>query len=213
MKSAIYVRTSTTEQHPEKQEKECITFSQSRGYEVEGIYQEQISAFKKVERPVYELLKQKAYRGEINAVVVWALDRWVRNRDTLLEDVTLLKGYGCKLHSVKDSWLESINIEGPLGKSIQEFLLGIVGSMAQMESQLKSERIRMAYLNHNGRKWGRRSLPDRAIADIKQLHGEGKSIRQISNTVTYYDKNKNLKKVSIGAVHKTLSGKGLVFDT
>lgn len=207
MKCAIYCRVSTEEQDPEKQKEDCLKFAESRGYEIEGVYLERVSGFKDVERLQYELVKQKAFAGEIQAVVVWAFDRWVRNRDTLIEDVSILRQYGCKLHSVKDAWLEAINIEGSIGKTIREFLLGLRGSMDEMESQRKSERTRMAYQSHKGGRWGRKSLPTRVIDDVKRLHDEGLSIRKIADTVTYYDKHRNVKNISIGAVHKIIAQK------
>ena len=204
MKAVIYLRTSTTEQFPEKQKADCLIFAKSRGYEVVEVLSEQLSGFKDIHRPKYEQCKNMAFKGEIQAVIVWALDRWVRNRDTLLEDVTALKSYGCKLHSVNDQWLESINVEGPLGKSIQEFLLGIVGSLGQMESQRKSERTKMAYKERKGR-WGRKGLPSPTKKKIIELYQAGFPIRRITSEVTYYDKNKHPKNVSLGVVHKVIA--------
>lgn len=178
-KAIIYLRTSTIEQNPELQKDECIKFAKSRGYDIVETYLEQISGFKDVERPKYELIKQKAHKGEINAVVVWALDRWVRNRDTLLEDVVILRNSGCKLHSVKENWLEAINIEGSIGKTIQEFLLGLIGSIAEMESQRKSDRVKMAYKGHTG-KWGRPCVHTNKKNVIIELREKGLNYRQIS---------------------------------
>lgn len=205
MKAAIYLRTSTLEQHPEKQQEACLQFAKSRGYEVEGIYSEQLSGFKDIKRKQYDEIKDKAFKGIINAVIVWALDRWVRNRDTLIEDVTSLRQWGCKLHSVNDVWLESINIEGPLGKTIQEFLLGLLGSLAEMESQRKSERVKMAYNSHKGKKWGRKEVPSKTKELIIQLYEQGKNYREIREEVYYWDSAKHKKSVSLGLVHKTIS--------
>jgi site-specific DNA recombinase len=204
MKAIIYLRTSTAEQFPEKQKADCLRFAESRGYEIVDVFQEQLSGYKDIVRPRYEEVKARAYKGEIQAVIVWALDRWVRNKDTLLEDVTTLRSYGCKLHSVNEQWLESINVEGPLGKTIQDFLLGIVGSLAQIESQRKSERTTMAFKNKTGR-WGRKGLPNVTKQKIIDLYKQGVSLRAITQQVTYYDKNKHPKNVSLGAVHKIIS--------
>ena len=190
MKAVIYLRTSTTEQHPEKQKEECQRFAESRGYEIVEVYQEQLSGYKDINRPLYEKVKAMAYKGEIQAVIVWAIDRWVRNRDTLLEDVTTLRSYGVKLHSVKEQWLEMINIEGSLGKTIQEFLLGLVGSLAQMESQRKSERVLMAFKSHKGKKWGRPSIHTNKKKIVWELRNKGLSIREISRQT----------KLSVGSV-------------
>jgi len=142
MKVAIYLRVSTKEQDEEMQKDDCMKFCRNHDWEIEGIYQERVSAYKKnVKRPQRDLVIEKARLGEIKHIVVWAFDRWIRNRDTLIDDINTLLGYGCKIHSVKDAWLESINIEGPLGKTLREFMIGLIGSLAEMESKRKSERI------------------------------------------------------------------------
>jgi DNA invertase Pin-like site-specific DNA recombinase len=169
MKACIYLRTSTEEQHPENQLKECQEFAKSKGYEVVEVLSEQLSGFKDISRPEYEKVKEKARKGEINAVIVWALDRWVRNRDTLIQDVIILRNYGVKLHSVKENYIELINIEGALGKTIQEFLLGLIGSLGEIESKLKSERVTIAFKNHKGKKWGRPKLHTNKIKIILDL--------------------------------------------
>ncbi len=213
-KAIIYLRTSTEDQEPENQKGECLEFAKNRGYEVEEILLEKLSGFKQVERPKYEKVKEMARKGEIKAVIVWALDRWVRNRDTLLEDTTILKNYGCKIHSIKEAWLEAINIEGPLGKTIQEFLLGLMGSMGEMESKRKSDRVRLAVRRDNGitksykgNKWGRKNLSKQTIQKVLDLRKDNPkiSIRQIASQVVYYDKNNNSKNISRSAVHKILS--------
>lgn len=193
MKAAIYVRTSTTEQHPENQIDDCKRFAEARGYEIEGIYIEHLSGFKQIDRPEYNKIKAKAHRGEIKAVVVWALDRWVRNRDTLLDDVITLTTNGVKLHSVKESWLEAINIEGSLGKTITEFLLGLIGSIAEMESQRKSDRVRLAYAKRS-KDWGRPNIHTNKKKIVYDLRDKGLSMRQIVTETG----------LSVGSVHKII---------
>ncbi len=200
----IYIRTSTTEQTPEKQLEECKQLATARGYNMGMVHSEQLSGYKQIDRVKYNLIKERARQGKINAVIVWALDRWVRNRDTLLEDVTALKQYGVKIHSVQEDWLEAINIEGSLGRTIQEFLLGLIGSLAEMESQRKSQRMKMAYKTHTGNKWGRPKL-NKVDNEILKLFNEGKTMKQISEEVYYWDRNKNKKYISIGYIHKTLT--------
>jgi DNA invertase Pin-like site-specific DNA recombinase len=197
MKAIIYLRVSTEEQEPEHQRLECLEFAKNRGYDVQEVLLEKLSGFKQIIRPEYEKVKEKARKGEIQAVIVWALDRWVRNRDTLLEDVTTLRNYGCKIHSVKEAWLEAINIEGSLGRTIQEFLLGIMGSIAEMESQRKSERVKIAYKNHKGKKWGRPSIHTNKKKLVWELRDKGESIRSISRQLN----------LSIGKVFQVCSEK------
>ena len=213
MKAVIYIRTSTGEQEPENQRKPCLEFAKNRGYEVTEVLIEKLSGFKQIERPNYEKVKEMARKGEINAVIVWALDRWVRNRDTLIEDTVILRNYGCKIHSIRESWLEAINIEGSLGKTIQEFLLGLMGSIGEMESQRLSERVRLAVRkgkgttkSYKGNKWGRKALTTQTINKVLNLkkNNPEMSIRDISKQVVHYDSNKNAKQLSRSAVHKII---------
>jgi len=142
MKTGIYLRVSTKEQNEEIQKQDCVDYCNNHNFEIVGVYQERVSAFKKnVKRIERDKVVELARLGKIKHIVVWSFDRWIRDRDTLIEDVNKLLSYGCKLHSVKDNWLESINIEGSLGKTIREFMLGLLGSLSQMESERKSERI------------------------------------------------------------------------
>ena len=199
MKAIIYLRTSTEEQNPENQKNDCLEFAKNRGYEVEEVVLERLSGFKQIDRPQYEKVKEKARKGEIQAVIVWALDRWVRNRDTLLDDVVILRNYGCKIHSVQEAWLEAINIDGSLGRTIQEFLLGLIGSIAEMESQRKSERVKIAFQNHKGKKWGRPKVHTNKIKVILDWYKEGLSYRQIKEKT-----GMSIGKISqIVTVHKT----------
>jgi DNA invertase Pin-like site-specific DNA recombinase len=195
MKAIIYNRVSTKEQNPENQKSECLLFAKNRGYEVVEILSEELSGFKDINRPQYEKAVEMARKGEIQAVIVWAMDRWVRNRDTLLEDVVILRNYGVKLHSVKEAWLEAINIEGSLGRTIQEFLLGLIGSIAEMESERKSERVKIAFQNHKGKKWGRPKVHTNKINVILEDLKLGLSYREISEK----------RNISIGTISKILS--------
>ena len=178
-KSAIYLRVSTKEQNEETQREDCVAYCNNHDFEIVDIFQEKVSAFKKdVKRIERDKIMELARLGKINHLVVWAFDRWIRNRDTLLEDINLLMTYGCKIHSVKDDWLESINIEGALGKTIREFMLGLIGSLAQMESERKSERIYLGKQKSNI-KQGRKPK-NIHYKLIEQLHKKGLSSYEIA---------------------------------
>ena len=92
--------------------------------------------------------------------------------------------------------------------------MGIVGSLAEMESSIKSERIKSAVRtkegvtrSYKGKKWGRRNLTSRIKEEVIKLHNDGHSMREISKVVIRYDKNQNEKNISLGAVHKILHEK------
>lgn len=178
-KAIIYLRVSTKEQNEQIQKDDCIAYCNNHNWEIVGTYQERVSAFKKdVLRPERDRVIEKARLGEAKHIVVWAFDRWVRNRDTLIEDVTTLINYGCKLHSIKDSWYESINIEGSLGKTIREFMLGLIGSLAQMESERRSERILLGKKNTTIKQGRKKTERDYGL--INKLHEQGLSTYRIA---------------------------------
>ena len=66
MKSIIYLRTSTKDQNPELQKKECIDFAKKIGLDVLEIVSEQGSAYKleKV-RPKWDSVIKRAKKDKI----------------------------------------------------------------------------------------------------------------------------------------------------
>ena len=88
-----------------------------------------------------------------------------------------------------------MNIDGSIGKTIQEFLLGLSGSLAEIESQRKSDRIKIAFQNHKGKKWGRPSIHTNKKKIVWQLRDEGLSIRKIAEKT----------KLSVGKVSQICS--------
>ena len=175
--ATIYLRVSTKLQDENKQLEDCKKYCDNHGWILNSVFQERVSAFKKdIDRPEQDKVFALANLGEIKHIIVWAFDRWIRNRETLITDVTKLTTMGCKIHSVKDDWLEAINIEGPLGATIREFMLGLVGSLAEMESQRKSERVTLGKKNSSV-KQGRKNIrvdEDKVIELYKELNSSRK---------------------------------------
>ena len=160
-----------------------LIFVKSRTYEIpqDMVFMEQHSAFKKEERRKdYNKIKQLAHEGKIDAVIVWRLDRWVKQRDPLMEDINYLARRNVKLHSVKEDWLESINIEGLIGQEIKRFLFGLIGCLGEMESLTRSERMKAAIKKNKrgeyvskktGKRWGNKPKVSREQAqEIRRLH-------------------------------------------
>jgi DNA invertase Pin-like site-specific DNA recombinase len=217
-KAVIYLRTSTEEQHPENQLEECRRFAESRGYAVgdEDVYLEHVSAWKKnVERPYYDKIKHDAHTGIISAVIVWSVDRWIRDMQVLVSDLAYFADRNVKFHSVKEHYIETMNIEGPLGRTIREFLYGLVGSIAEMESQRLSERTKRGM--ERARKQGKQIGRPKATFNryrAAQLISEGVSIGKIakelgSNKATIFRfKNQLLDSDSpyLKGVSETLGG-------
>jgi len=195
----IYLRTSTEEQDPENQLSDCQQFADRKGYDVVDTYVEHGSAWKDVEREKYQEVTRRVRKEDIDAVIVWAFDRWIRNRKQLKEDIEYLRGLGVNLHSVQENWVESINIDGPMGEAISEFVINLLGALAERESNRKSQRIKASYQNHDG-PWGRPGLPDSVVDMVIEAYEEGLSYREIRDEVTYWDDNRNEQKISLGKI-------------
>lgn len=209
-KVAYYIRCSTAEQNPELQIKDLDSLC----IEPHDVYKENESAWAdNVTRPEFNKVLALIKKRKITDLYVWDLDRAYRNRKRLQEFFVLCKTYNCKIHSYRQKWLESINsIPAPFDEIVQDMLINIFGWIAEEESSKRSERIKLAIkksdkgtFSYKGNKWGKKSLPQQTVNQILELHKQGKSIRQIANEVTFFDKNRNEKKVSKSAVHKLVS--------
>jgi len=201
----IHIRTSTSEQNPKNQLKDCLTLV-SGNYEV---VEEKQSAWKDKERILFESIKQRIQSGEISVYICWDLDRIYRNRKKLIGFFEFCKTYNCKILSFRQKFLNEMqNLKLPEGfewiaeMQIQNFI-SFLGWISEDESQKKSDRVKIAHKNSK-KKWGRKPLGKNVIEEVLDLRKKGMSIREISDNVFYWDKNKNKKNVSPSAVHKVI---------
>jgi len=196
----IYLRTSTEEQNPENQLKECLTLIGDNEY---TLFEEQQSAFKDKDRIKFNEIISLIKKNKCSDLIVWDLDRIYRNRIKLKAFFELCKGYSCKIHSFRQNWLEDINkVPSPWNEIIYDLLIQIMGWMAEEESIKKSQRVKAAVrkkqkgtFSYKGNKWGRRSLSKRKTNQIMELRNQGKSMRTIAKELD----------ISLGSVHKSLA--------
>lgn len=134
--AALYLRTSTNDQHPENQFPALERYCYDRGHIIKGVFLEKGSAWTSGHQP--ELARMLAeIRGgkrKYDIVVCWALDRLTRGGSAaILNLVNSLHAHGTKVISLQEPWTE---LPGELG----EVLYSIAGWVARMESQRRSER-------------------------------------------------------------------------
>lgn len=213
MKTIIYIRTSTEDQNPENQLKDCLSLLKNDEYE---IIEDKQSAWKEhKEREGFNKVKNEIKKQKLQKLIVWDLDRIYRNRKNLVDFFKLCEINKCQIHSFRQKWLIQINeMPSPWNEIIQDLMIQIIGWLAQDESDKKSERIRNAMrvkksgvYSYKGNRWGRKEISSQAIKKILLLHQQGKKMKEICNEVSYSDRNNNKKNVSIGLVHKVLKGK------
>ncbi len=210
----IYLRTSTEEQNPENQLKDCLELVKKLKLEDYELFEEKQSAFKDTKREVFGNIEKLIKKRKVKAIICWDLDRLFRNRKKLIEFFELCKVYDCKIYSFRQDWLESLkDIPEPFNEMMHGLMIQVMGWLAEDESKKKSDRVKMAIRKVNGvtksykgNKWGRKKLK-KVDKQILELRNQGKTIRQISKAVYYWDNNNHKKYVSTGYVHKCIDEK------
>ena len=126
MRAALYLRTSTTEQHTKNQRPELEQLAAARGWIIAAAYEEQVSAAKA--RPALQRLLSDAHRCAFDVLLVWSLDRLGRSMTGNVQAVLALDRLGVRVVSFREPWLDS---QGP----VREPPAAIFGWVAQQERE------------------------------------------------------------------------------
>ena len=171
-RTALYLRVSTVDQHPETQGYDLHQMAAQRGYEIVQEYTDRISGAK-ARRPGLDNMMRDARRGRFDVILVWACDRIARSTRHFLEVLDELNRINVEFVSFR----EQIDTGGPLGRAI----VVIIGAIAELERSLIVERVRagMRRARLEGRHIGRPSLElDREA--IRRDRQRGMSLGQIA---------------------------------
>lgn len=140
-KACVYARVSTTEQAEkgysiEEQERMCKAAIESKGWAYVGTYSDPGVSGRTMERPGLQDMFEKINSREIEAVVIYKLDRLSRKQRhtmAIIEDVFL------KNEITLVSLNETLDTSTPWGRA----MIGILSSFNQMESENIQERTSM----------------------------------------------------------------------
>ena len=171
MKAAVYLRVSTERQEEANQEPDCLRVCAARGWEP-VIFREVESGAKR--RPKWDEVKRAVNRGEVGAVVVWAMDRAGRDRVRLAADLKEIAHKKAALVSVRESWLDQP--EGPM----RDLLVMLFAWFAEAERTRLRERT-MAGLDRArkmGKRLGRKPTPDAKVTILRALWKDGEGQRE-----------------------------------
>lgn len=158
MNLALYARVSTLDkgQNPEVQLSELRAWAARRGYKIVMEYVDHLSG-KNTKRPQLQKLMKDAIQGlrDIDAIVVWKLDRFGRSQRDLLNLVEELQAAGIGFIS----YTENFDLTTPMGKA----MFGILGVFAELERNNIRERTKagMALARSEGRLPGPKIDPRR----------------------------------------------------
>lgn len=209
--NVIYIRTSTKEQNPENQTKDCLSLFDG---EYKTFEDKQSAWSDNKERVEFEKVKRLIKNRQVKNLYVWDLDRLFRNRKKLMAFFEFCNIYKTNIHSFRQQFLEELNnIPEPFNDIMFNLMLQIMGWLAEEESTKKSQRVKISVRrndgeptkSYKGNKWGRKTLSEKVKREILELHEQGYSIRKIKDKVEYWDKHGNKKSVSVGIVHKTIN--------
>jgi DNA invertase Pin-like site-specific DNA recombinase len=133
-KCAVYARVSTLEQHVETQLYDLRQLAQNRGFEVVAEYTDHGVSGAKARRPGLDTLMADARKRKFSVVLVAAFDRMARSTKHFLQVIDEFDSLGIEFVSRR----ENVDTSGPMGR----LFLTLIGSIAELESELIRERIR-----------------------------------------------------------------------
>ncbi len=130
LRAAIYARVSTIDQHtiPE-QVRQLEELAARRGWKIVRTVREVASGASK--RAKRDELLDAARRRELDAILVWKLDRWGRSVADLVTTINEMSALGV-------SFTEALDLSTPSGRA----LAGMLAVFAEFERDLIRERVR-----------------------------------------------------------------------
>jgi DNA invertase Pin-like site-specific DNA recombinase len=177
-RAAIYVRVSTTDQHPEVQLNPLREYAEARAFEIVAEHVDHGVSGAKASRPQLDEMMAAARRRDVDVIVIAKLDRLARSVQHLVELAGELKALGVDL-VVRD---QAIDTSTPTGR----LLFHVLGSIAEFERDLIRERINagLDLARKRGTKFGRPPATNaKQRARILRLRKSGHSLRAIAERV------------------------------
>lgn len=174
MRVAIYARVSTLDQQTLPLQVEALEgYAKDRGWTVAACIKEVASGAKDDRAGRAEVLAL-ARRRQVDAVLVWKLDRWGRSLTDLAHTLNELRELGVGFVSLT----EALDFTSPSGRA----MAGLLAVFAEFERDLLRERVKagIAQARANGKRHGRPATAQAQADLIRRLHAEGLSKGEIS---------------------------------
>ncbi len=179
MRVGIYARVSTHDQQTlPMQLKAMRQYVQQRKWKLVREVKEVGSGAKT--RPMREELLKAVRRRELDAIVVWKLDRWGRSLPDLIASLAELRD----LEIVFVSLTEALDFTTSAGRA----MIGLLSVFAEFERDILRERVKagIAQARSEGKKHGRPQTVQIKATEVKKLFRQG------------YNKTQIAKKLDIG---------------
>jgi len=168
MKIGCYARVSTQDQQTLTLQRDAMAeYAQQRGWSIVATITEVGSGVR--ERRQRDQLMRAARRREIDAIVVWRLDRWGRSVVDLVNTLHELHGLGVGFISLH----EALDFTTPTGRAMASLL----AIFAQFEREILRERVKagIAQARRHGKRHGRPPSVAHRAPDVQRLATTGLS--------------------------------------
>jgi putative DNA-invertase from lambdoid prophage Rac len=166
MKAGIYARVSTHDQQTLPMQMQAMRrYVKQRGWEIQLQVEEIASGGK--QRPKREALLKAARRREVDAIVVWKLDRWGRSLADLITSLAELRDLGIAFISLT----EALDFSTSTGRA----MVGLLSVFAEFERDMIRERVKagIAQARAEGKRHGRPQTAATKVAEVKRLYKKG----------------------------------------
>ncbi len=168
MKMGLYARVSTHDQQTlALQRNALVAYAQQRSGAIVAVVEDIGSGVN--ERLQREGLMRAARRREIDAIVVWRLDRWGRSLADLVSTLQELHELGIGFISL----CEALDFTTPTGRA----MAGMLAVFAEFERGILRERVKagIAEARRRGTRHGRPPTVAHQADVVRQLYAEGLS--------------------------------------
>ena len=168
MKIGCYARVSTQDQQTLTLQRDAMAaYAQQRGWSIVTTITEVGSGVR--ERRQRDQLMRAARRREIDAIVVWRLDRWGRSVVDLVNTLHELHALGVGFISLH----EALDFTTPTGRAMASLL----AIFAQFEREILRERVKagIAQARRHGKRHGRPPSVAHRAPDVQRLATTGLS--------------------------------------
>lgn len=180
---AIYTRVSSKSQDAASQEPDLKRWADAQSESVEW-YRDKFTGRSMV-RPGWDHLWAKVLAARVDRIAIWRLDRLGRTASGLTSLFDELVARNVTLVSLR----EGFDLRTPAGK----LLAGVLASVAQYETEVRSERqiAGIAAAKERGVTFGRPKGTGRPLrvdpatrAEVLRMKGEGRNVSEIARVTT-----------------------------
>lgn len=174
LKVGLYARVSTHDQQTLPMQLTAMkAYARRRGWKV-VLEEKEVGSGAKT-RPKREEILRAARRRDLDAIVVWRLDRWGRSLLDLIGTLQELHAVGVGFVSLT----EALDMTTPGGRA----LAGMLAVFAEFERDILRDRVKagIAQARKEGRPHGRPATVTQHVGEIRSLFAGGTSKRQIAS--------------------------------